>query len=98
MLYLKIIPSFNIFHAFQIFGGFLSPAMPNLVQLLGLYHNYSHVVELVLEVFAEAAKRTLCYLVSDRQAASLLKGSPLTVTPTDTLGEQLKLSLYASLD
>ena len=51
---------------FQIFGGFLSPAMPNLVQLLGLYHNYSHVVELVLEVFAEAAKRTLCYLVSDR--------------------------------
>ena len=46
--------------------------MPNLVQLLGLYHNYSHVVELVLEVFAEAAKRTLCYLV---QAQSV------TVTP-----------------
>ena len=52
-------------HVLQIFGGFLSPAMPNLVQLLGLYHNYSHVVELVLEVFAEAAKRTLCYLVRD---------------------------------
>jgi hypothetical protein len=47
----------------QLFSGFLSPAMPNLVQLLGLYHNYSDVVELVLEVFAECAKRTLCYLV-----------------------------------
>ena len=66
MLYLKIIVSFNII--FQIFGGFLSPAMLNLVQLLGLYHNYSHVVELVLEVFAEAAKRTLCYLVSESRS------------------------------
>ena len=45
--------------------------MPNLVQLLGLYHNYSHVVELVLEVFAESAKRTLCYLVSESRSDDL---------------------------
>ncbi len=34
----------------------------NLVDLLGLYHNYSTVVELILEVFCEAAKQILCYL------------------------------------
>jgi len=33
-----------------------------MVDLLGLFHNYSPVVELILELFCEAAKRCICYL------------------------------------
>lgn len=32
------------------------------MNLLGLYHNYSILVELVLEIFCECARRILCYL------------------------------------
>ena len=45
----------------QLFG-FLHPVLKNLVEVLGLYHNYAIIVELVLEVFVECAKRILCYL------------------------------------
>ena len=47
--------------ASQLFA-FLQPILSNLVELLGLYHNYSAIVELILEVFVESAKRILCYL------------------------------------
>ena len=47
--------------ATQLFA-FLQPILGNLVDLLGLYHNYSAIVELILEVFVECAKRILCYL------------------------------------
>ena len=47
--------------ASQLFS-FLQPILRNLVQLLGLYHNYQSIVELILEVFVESAKRILCYL------------------------------------
>ena len=45
----------------QLFG-FLQPILGSLVDLLGLYHNYSILVELVLEVYCECARRILCYL------------------------------------
>lgn len=45
----------------QIFG-FLQPVLASLVDLLGLYHNYSDIVEIILEIFCEAAKRILCFL------------------------------------
>ena len=41
---------------------FLQPVMQTLVDLLGLYHNYSVIVELILEIFSETARRMLCYL------------------------------------
>ena len=41
---------------------FLSPVMGSMVDVLGLYHNYQNVVELILELYCEAAKRMLCYL------------------------------------
>ena len=41
---------------------FLHPVLASLVQILGLFHNYPIVVELILELYCEAAKRTLCYL------------------------------------
>ena len=41
---------------------FLSPVMGSMVNLLGLYHNYQTVVELILELYCESAKRMLCYL------------------------------------
>ena len=45
----------------QLFA-FVQPIMGSLVDLLGLFHNYPTVVELILEFFCEAAKRCLCYL------------------------------------
>ena len=47
--------------ASQLFQ-YLHPILSHLVELLGLYHNYSGIVELVLEVFCEVARRSLCYL------------------------------------
>ena len=45
----------------QLFS-FLQPLMGSMVDLLGLFHNYPNIVELILELFCEAAKRCLCYL------------------------------------
>jgi hypothetical protein len=45
----------------QLFN-FLQPILGSMVDLLGLFHNYSPVVELILELFCEAAKRCICYL------------------------------------
>jgi hypothetical protein len=45
----------------QLFN-FLQPILGSMVDLLCLFHNYSPVVELILELFCEAAKRCICYL------------------------------------
>ena len=45
----------------QLFA-FLHPILGSMVDLLGLFHNYPAVVELILELFCECAKRCLCYL------------------------------------
>ena len=47
----------------QVFQTFLQPIMTSLIEVMGLYHNYQEVVELVLEFYCEMARRTLCYLV-----------------------------------
>merc|ERR1712013_368093 len=44
----------------QVFG-WLRPTLVSMVHLLNLYHNYSNIVELILELFCETAKRILCY-------------------------------------
>ena len=36
-------------------------SLASLVHLLALYHHYSVIVELVLELYCETAKRILCY-------------------------------------
>lgn len=41
---------------------FLKPVLSSLVQVMGLYHNYQTIVELVLEMYCQTARRTLCYL------------------------------------
>lgn len=41
---------------------FMKPILAQIVHLLSLYHNYATIVELVIEVFREVAKRMLCYL------------------------------------
>jgi len=48
----------------QIFQIFFQPVMTSLIDVMGLYHNYQEVVELVLEFYCEMARRTLCYLVA----------------------------------
>lgn len=45
----------------QIFA-FLRPILGNLVELLGVMHNYPNVVELILELFCVTARKILCYL------------------------------------
>ena len=34
---------------------YLQPVMNTLVDLMGLYHNYSVIVELILEIFSEVS-------------------------------------------
>lgn len=41
---------------------FMSPILSELPVLLNLYHNYQIVVQLILELFCDCAKRMLCYL------------------------------------
>ena len=36
--------------------------MTSMIDLLGLYHNYAVIVELILELYYETAKRMICYL------------------------------------
>ena len=44
----------------QVFSWF-KPSLASMVHLLALYHHYSVIVELVLELYCETAKRILCY-------------------------------------
>lgn len=39
----------------------LQPTISSMVHLLALYHNYNQVVEPILELYCEIAKRILCY-------------------------------------
>ena len=47
----------------QVFG-WLRPTLASMVHLLALYHHYSIIVELILELFCETAKRILCYFTA----------------------------------
>ena len=44
----------------QVFGWF-QPTLASMVHLLSLYHHYSVIVVLILEMYCETAKRILCY-------------------------------------
>jgi len=41
---------------------FLYPMLSEFVTLVGVYHNYQQVVELILELYCECARGMLCYL------------------------------------
>lgn len=43
----------------------LSPIMAEMAALLNIYHNYQLIVQLILEVFCEGARRMLCFLNPD---------------------------------
>ena len=47
----------------------LRPTLVSLVHLLDLYHNYSSIVELILELYCETAKRILCYFTPSESRA-----------------------------
>ena len=63
----------------QIFN-WLKPVMASLVHLLGLYHCYSQVVELILELYCETAKRILCYFTPSE--SRILYESSLNIIKT----------------
>ena len=44
--------------------GWFKATLASLVHLLALYHHYSVIVELVLELYCETAKRILCYFTA----------------------------------
>lgn len=44
---------------------FMTSILSELSMLLNLYHNYQLIVQLILELFCECAKRMLCYLNND---------------------------------
>ncbi|CAG2064058.1 unnamed protein product, partial [Timema podura] len=41
---------------------FLYPMLSEFSTLIGMYHNYQVVVELILELYCECARNMLCYL------------------------------------
>jgi phosphoenolpyruvate carboxylase len=41
---------------------FLYPMLSEFATLVGVYHNYQQVVELILELYCECARSMLCYL------------------------------------
>lgn len=41
---------------------FLYPMLSEFTTLVGVYHNYQQVVELILELYCECARSMLCYL------------------------------------
>ena len=43
---------------------FLYPMLSEFSTLVGVYHNYQQVVELILELYCECAHGMLCYLTS----------------------------------
>ena len=59
--FIGVIQGIHITTVQQLFT-FLQPILSNLVQILGVFHNYPIVVELILELYCEAARKTLCYL------------------------------------
>jgi hypothetical protein len=61
LLFTGVIQGIHMTTVQQLFS-FLQPILGSMVDLLGLFHNYPTVVELILELFCEAAKRCLCYL------------------------------------
>ena len=60
-LFLGVVQGIHLTTVQQLFA-FLHPILGSMVDLLGLFHNYPAVVELILELFCECAKRCLCYL------------------------------------
>ena len=59
--FIGVIQGIHLTTVQQLFT-FLQPALASLVQILGIFHNYPIIVELILELFCEAARKTLCYL------------------------------------
>lgn len=41
---------------------FMYPMLSEFATLVGVYHNYQQVVELILELYCECARSMLCYL------------------------------------
>jgi len=52
----------------QLFG-WMRPTIASLVHLLSLYHNYNQIVELILELYGETARRILCYFTPSESKA-----------------------------
>jgi len=52
----------------QLFG-WMRPTIASMVHLLALYHNYNQIVELILELYCETAKRILCYFTPSESKA-----------------------------
>lgn len=53
--------------------GWLGPTVAFMVHLLALYHNYNQVVELILELYCEIAKKILCSFTPTESKAFSMK-------------------------
>lgn len=65
----------------QLFA-FLSPILNNMVDLLNLYHLYTDLVEIILELYCETAKSILCYLNQSDSKALYTKSIAILRTYT----------------
>ena len=75
----------------QLFN-YMQPVMNTMVDMMGLYHNYSNIVELLLEIYCEAAKRMLCYLTTS--ASRHLYQQTINLIQVYAINNQVSLPRY----
>ena len=75
----------------QLFN-YMQPVMNTMVDMMGLYHNYSNIVELLLEIYCEAAKRMLCYLTTS--ASRHLYQQTINLIQVYAINNQVSLPTY----
>lgn len=73
---------------------FLSPILSELPVILGMYHNYQVIVQLILELFGQCAKNMLCHL--DNFASKRLYESTYAMVQTYAKYNQNRFSADAS--
>jgi len=66
--FIGVVQGCHVSTVHQLFG-WMQPTISSLVHLLALYHNYNQIVELILELYCETAKRILCYFTPSESKA-----------------------------
>jgi len=69
----------------QLFA-WMRPTIASLVHLFALYHNYNQIVELILELYCETAKRIFCYFTPSESKAFYEASLALIKTYADHQG------------
>ncbi|PNF16845.1 hypothetical protein B7P43_G16786 [Cryptotermes secundus] len=70
---------------------FLYPMLSEFTTLVGVYHNYQQVVELILELYCECARSMLCYLSQEEKQLGLKLCLRLIQTLSTHVGDSRRI-------